>query len=321
MPFDPHPGKKSPIEVFEDDTHFLVRIHPENRERAKKIPGRQWDGNRKLWVYRKDQPTYEALVEEFQKDADKFDIRRPKTQRPPGIQPPVKEPDDSEFDDQILNIDNSQSKINSELEQIREMLNYLKDGAVNQGRILEELYSNQTETTKMLAKFELPVRQTVKTQKIEVIPDNLNLNKPKEIELLEKTLIRVACLTAKEQPSFCDWVNQYCPLGNPTVFVIRTHEHLKKQLGKIVGDEDSRIKFAALIDRASNEKLIYYDEKKLADKPIQILRTLNAHRNSIGHSDLNQWEEWSRSILYLMNLALVWSKVVMEEDNFEVEEK
>jgi hypothetical protein len=41
-----NPGKLGPIEVSEDNTHFLVQIHPGNRERAKKIPGRQWDGNR-----------------------------------------------------------------------------------------------------------------------------------------------------------------------------------------------------------------------------------------------------------------------------------
>ncbi|WP_143168355.1 hypothetical protein [Fischerella major] len=180
MPFDLNSRKHSPIEVFEDDTHFLVRIHPENRDRAKKIAGRQWDGSRKVWVYPKDQPTYEALSEEFENDAHQFDIRRPKTQRPPGIESPVKEPDDSEFDDQILDIDNNQGKINSKLEEIGEILNYLKDGALNQDRILGELYGNQAEITQMLAKFELPVRQTVKTEKIEVLPDNLDLDKPKE---------------------------------------------------------------------------------------------------------------------------------------------
>lgn len=100
MPFN---TKLAAIEVFEDDTHFLVRIHPENRDRAKKIVGRQWDGGRRAWVYLKDQSTYEALVEEFKKDADSFNIRRPKTERPPGSKPPVREPEDNEIDeDQLL---------------------------------------------------------------------------------------------------------------------------------------------------------------------------------------------------------------------------
>ena len=53
IPFNSNPNKRGPIEVFEDDTHFLVRIHPEDRERAKQIPGKQWDGNRKVWAYTK----------------------------------------------------------------------------------------------------------------------------------------------------------------------------------------------------------------------------------------------------------------------------
>ncbi|HEY9903364.1 MAG TPA: hypothetical protein V6D43_13225, partial [Candidatus Sericytochromatia bacterium] len=65
-----NPEKFGHIEVSEDDTHFLVRIHPGNRDRAKKIFGRQWDGVRKAWVYPKEPSIYEALVDEFQKDAD-----------------------------------------------------------------------------------------------------------------------------------------------------------------------------------------------------------------------------------------------------------
>src|SRR5262245_34507324 len=100
IPFNINPNKRGPIEVFEDNTHILVRIHPENRDRAKKIAGAKWDGKRRAWVYLKDPSTYEALVAEFQKDADRFDIRKPKTARPPGIKPPVREPDE-QFDDQL----------------------------------------------------------------------------------------------------------------------------------------------------------------------------------------------------------------------------
>lgn len=38
-------GKLELIEVTENHTHFLVRTHPDDRERAKSIPDRQWDGD------------------------------------------------------------------------------------------------------------------------------------------------------------------------------------------------------------------------------------------------------------------------------------
>ena len=322
MPFSVNPEKLGSIEVFEDDTHFLVRIHPENRDRAKKIVGRQWDGDRKAWVYSKDPLTYEALKEEFQQDADSFEIRRPKTKRPPGIKPPVEELDNDELEDQFLEesrslgeIGESQEKMYGELEQIREMLGSLKDVSANQSRILEEVRGTQEEATKVLIKFEPLTQQTTKAETVEVFPDSLDLTKQREVELFEKAIVMVACRTAKEQRSFCEWVSKYKPLREPSGFVIKTHEFLKKQLGRLVEDDNPHIKFHALIIKARDERLIYRDERNPADRPISILFTLNEHRNCFGHPDFDQWEEWNRSILYLMNLALVWSKVVIEVEN------
>jgi hypothetical protein len=322
MPFIVNPGKRGSIEVLEDDTHFLVSIHPENRDRAKKIVGRQWDGDRKAWVYPKDPVTYEALLEEFQKDADNFNIRRPKTKRPSGIKPPVEEPDHGELEDQLFaeirsvgEIGEGQEKMYGELEQIREMLGSLKDVSANQSRILDEVRGSQEETAKVLIRFEASTQQTVQAETIEVLPDSLDLSKQREVELFEKAIVMVACRTAKDQPSFCEWMSRYRPLREASGFVIKTHEFLKKQLGKLVGDDNLGTNFDSLIRRARSENLIYRDENNPADRPISILFTLNEHRNCFGHPDFDQWEEWNRSILYLMNLALVWSKVVIEAEN------
>lgn len=316
------PFNTNTTEVFEDDTHFLVRIHPENRDRAKKIIGRQWDGDRKAWVYPKDPLTYEALVEEFQKDAESFTIRRPKTKRPPGVKPPVEEPDNDEFEDQLLEeirslseLGESQDKMHGEIEQIREMLGSLRDVSVNQSRVLEEVRGTQEETAKVLIKFEPSNQQTIKAETIEVLPNSLDLTKQKEIELLERVLVMIVCSTASDQKSLCEWINNHQPLRSPAAFVTRTHEFLKGQLGKIVGDENKRTNFNALIDRANRERLIYSDPNKPEEEPILILKCLNFHRNYFGHPTCNQWEEWKRSILYLMHLPLIWSKVVIDEES------
>ena len=66
---NPNTNKQGPIRVTEDDSHFLVEIHPNDRDRAKMIPGRQWDGKRVAWVYDKTPDTYTALVSEFKRDA------------------------------------------------------------------------------------------------------------------------------------------------------------------------------------------------------------------------------------------------------------
>ena len=320
MPSSVNFGKQGPIELSEDDTHFLVRIHPEDRDRAKKIIGRQWDGDRKAWVFTRDPSTYEALVEEFQKDADIFNIRRPKTQRPIGIKPPSEELDKGEFDDQFFDdirsigedIGQGQEKMYGELEQIREMLGSLRDVAANQTRLIEEVRGTQEETNKVLIKPEASTQKPI-PKIVNSIPHSLDLEKQREIELLEKVLVMIACHTAKNDKSFAEWLSKYTPLRESTNFVMKTHQYLMKHLGKLVGEEDSYSKPSDLINKAQKEQLFFRSETD----PYLILRTLNAHRNCFAHPTPNfdQWEEWSRSILYMMHLALVWSRVVIEEEN------
>ncbi|MBD2092281.1 hypothetical protein H6F67_20745 [Microcoleus sp. FACHB-1515] len=326
MPLNFNAGKSGSIEVTEDATHFLVRIHPEDRDRAKRITGRQWDGDRKAWVYLKEPATYEALVAEFQNDADLFEIRRPKTKRPTGIEPPVETGDDeleefpSEFDAPDERHTNP-AKLQSEMEQIRLVLESLRDVAAKQDRTLEELRGSQAEHTHLLSQLERSTDQASEPEVMEVLPGRLDLTKQKEIELLEQALILIASSIVKEEyrASFVDRVSRRPPLTKPIEFIGNTHEFLRRQLIKIVGDKDPRQSFKNLVYKADRENLIYYedDPDNPDDKPKFILLALNTHRNrSTGHGlDLSQWDEWNRSILYLMNLALIWSKVIIDPES------
>jgi hypothetical protein len=95
-------------------------------------------------------------------------------------------------------------------------------------------------------------------------------------------------------------------------------EFLKQHLSKFLKDENNRVDFIDLIQRAKDEDVffIFSDRPDPTIKPIPILYTLNNIRNRFAHPPVNfsQPEKWSRAILYLMNLALVWSKVVMEAE-------
>lgn len=53
------------IELKETETEYLLFIHYSQKERAKKIEGRQWDQSRKCWVYPKNRSVYDALIAEF----------------------------------------------------------------------------------------------------------------------------------------------------------------------------------------------------------------------------------------------------------------
>jgi hypothetical protein len=322
MPINDSSNNRRPIEIAEDSTHFLVRIHPEDRDRAKKIAGRSWDGDRRAWVYEKDQSTYEALKEEFQNDAKIFDIRRPKNKRPTGITPPAEDADDGQFDEEIAalgNLGESQGKILNELEQIRQMLGSLGEASGNQSQTLSSMCRIQEQTARAIDKFESPIQQIVQTEPLIVLPDELNPENPRELELLEKVLVNIACLNVAPEwrPSFSGWMSKYQPLRLPSSFVTRMHESLKRALGNLVGDTNPRRSFKGLVDQAIRDKLIFADPNDLTKEPILILKSLNFHRNYFGHPNDDQSEAWNRSILYLMNLPLIWSIFASDLENFD----
>ncbi len=306
MPLNNNPGVSSTVKISESNEHFLVSISYHDRDRAKKIPGRAWDGTRKVWVFPKDQFTYEALIEEFRKDADVFDIQRPKTKRPDGINPPNIY-SDNEFEE--LSLDNNissgnpskeQINIYGELENIRMMVSSLTDISLGQSRIIEEI----------------SVNQATQVEKTEAIPESLDLNKQREVELFERTLVKIVCSINDEDKSLSEWMKLQKPLLNSSDFISQTHEMIKGQLKKLVGDEDYRGNFPDLVYRVRDEKLIYWDGKDKTVQPIGILLSLNVIRNLFAHSyGLTEAEKRNKSMLYLINLSLVWQNIVMEEEN------
>lgn len=53
------------ITLQETNDSYLLMIPYYQRSRAKAIPGRQWDGSRKCWIYPRTLETYDALITEF----------------------------------------------------------------------------------------------------------------------------------------------------------------------------------------------------------------------------------------------------------------
>jgi len=158
----------------------------------------------------------------------------------------------------------------------------------------------------------------IKTEKVTVLPESLDLDKRKGLLLIEKALVTVAYHSSGKDDFFCKWVKSHQPLEKPNDFVNDTHELLKQQLEKVVSG-DSEDTFWDLVQRARQEN-IYYSGRHDTVKVIPTLMNLNDVRNRFAHPRgvFSQYEKWARSIYYLMNLALVWPKVMMEiEDTNE----
>jgi hypothetical protein len=63
-----------PIIVEENETHFLVGIHYNDRHLAREINGRAWDGEKRRWAWKKNLENYKNLSEAFREIAKCFEI-------------------------------------------------------------------------------------------------------------------------------------------------------------------------------------------------------------------------------------------------------
>ena len=318
------PISSGPIVITEVPNYFLVRIPSDHGERARRIPGRQWDGNRKMWVFPKDLSTYEALEAEFKIGADVFAIRRPGISATvPQIAPsevanetPIDSPKtEEEFEEELTMVAQKESVPNQDLESMYGLLLGVQEGMTVQRRLLDEILQKHDEFSKRLEAVEpKPKAVSKEIQIVKELPDLLNLSQTPDLKLLEKALIGIAFVTCGRDQTFMNWVLKQSPILAPFDFVCKTHEFLKQQLEKITGFGGPETNFWELVNHIRAEGLIFCDKFD----PIQvfhILGTMNALRNQFTHqrAEIGEAERMTRSILYLMNLALVWHRVMVDE--------
>jgi hypothetical protein len=319
------PNPSGPVVITEVPDYYLVRIPSEQGERARKIPGRQWDGNRKMWVFPKDLQTYEALEAEFKLGANVFAIHRPSTS---ATALPISNPEiekqksidspktEEEFEQELTMVVQKESAQDQELESMYGLLLGVHEGMNSQRMLLDTIIQRHDDFAQRLDALE-PKPKTVsrEIQIVKELPDLLNLSQTSDLKLLEKAVIGIAFVTCGRDQAFMNWVVKQKPLLTPFDFICTTHELLKQQLEKIAGWGSER-NFWELVDHIRREELIFCDRSD----PIQVFYVLGAMnsirrqfshpRNSIGEED-----KMARSILYLMNLALVWPRVMVDEDS------
>jgi hypothetical protein len=56
------------VHLTENETHYILRIHPSQRERARSIAGWYFETDGKYWRYPKTARSYDALIAEFGDD-------------------------------------------------------------------------------------------------------------------------------------------------------------------------------------------------------------------------------------------------------------
>jgi hypothetical protein len=302
MPLSTTRANPFPIEVTENEWQFMVRIPASQKERASRIPGRRWNPEIERWVYPKTTTTYDALTEEFKRDASVFEIRKPASKRLPK---PVAQPDE---DDQSLE---EWKDLNEKTSEIHEKFNSLDERISTILESVRAVESLTRETQDMVkagsgSDDEAPEQPMAGPRALE--PSNRD-----DLKIMQKALVQVAIATSDHDQSFSGWIGKHEPLLLPDKFVTATHEKLKESIAQILGEAD--YENADFIDLVHGLKqgtvmgLDFRENRRIGN----LLFAMNQHRNRFSHQNgFTEPERLSRSIIYLFNLALVWPHVASE---------
>lgn len=284
------------IKVYEENNKYLVKIQASQKLRASRIAGRRWDPGLVAWVYPRTLDCYEALKSEFERDADLFDIRKPKRMpvpHPPKL--PTQEYEEGIYEDEWKDLTKKTANIHDEFSNVSIKM----DALLKNFRILE---ASTNSIEKSLNEQQAPKKQ----------PNNdIDINSYSGLKYLEKTLKLLAYEASGRDESFKNFFDQHNPLTKAEKFVLRTHEHLLHELAAIAGEANpTESKFASYIHAVKDGNLV--PQERNHNVP-SILFVLNNHRNSIIHAKgMSEFELLNRSITYLMNVALIWKDVASQ---------
>lgn len=311
----------APLVLTEAPKHFLARLPTDAGERAHRIPGRQWDGIRKMWIFPKTVEVFKALQAEFKSDADVFAIKEP--ERGVGAQvDPFESEEGGEPDaleDELTNIAQEAPIGVTGSDPISRALQGIHDGVTEQQKILQDLLTKQEDIAERLTELEAaPNAASKEIRVVKELPGLLDLSKTADVALFEKAQISVAFVTSGRDQNLMNWLVKQKPMRMPMDFVSSTHELIKTQLETIAGIGGPETNFWDLVKHIREERLIYCQPFE----PVQVfyvLGAMNSIRRQFAHPRnlVGEGEKMARSILYLMNLAMIWSRIMVDEESTE----
>jgi hypothetical protein len=260
------------IDIEGNAFEYLLTVPFDQKERAKAIPGRRWDTERKVWLFKRTPEAYDALIAEFGDDLTEITITRPDTDKksaetnpkwpfpsdqkskevPPSAEPPIS---------QNQSPDRTQSLL-TEINNSKEELKKLRD------RITE----------------------------LELAKD------PSSVE----GFVAFAIASAGENMQLKNIVTKYVIDNNhfdsrlPIVLASELERYLRKKLGV----NDPTLKLHDILSKAKEADLLSGDNFDLA-------HIIRKQRNFFAHQDIDQRTEVMRIVFTVCAASLLWPHITL----------
>lgn len=288
------------VHLSENQTHYILKIHPSQRERARSIAGWYFETEGKYWRYPKTARSYDALVAEFGDD-----VVGGVTVNRPGSAPSVAPAVDSTVTQQL----------HQEIERIHQSLTTLSDSKASELEIAQTTLSlKEAELAELRQQcYQLSLQLQQSQQQSELYSNQITelqqLTQSLQVELsgltkkgtkteLQKFLKDDAKQASGNHPQFCAMIDQM-KLGSS--FPIELVKAMETELRHWV-KADERASIHDLLTQAGNSGL-------LSVHALDAAHMIRKQRNLMAHSSVDKKTMSARVLLCLFAAALLWSEL------------
>ena len=280
-------------EVHQDDRFYYVKIHPSEKEIAKEIRGRSWDGEISRWVYPKNAFTYQKLCEILKEISESFDISPPNECSASDKDNEHEPPSNCAHD-----AGTSRQEHEKKPEDNAKALESLGLALSAQSLCLEEIkeYVKSLNNTK---------------SQINSSSGELRLSNPEDRSKLNYFVLQVLSYGCKKSESEqIDWILKDFALESIVQFVTQKHETIRDELRLNILLEEQNASFPRLVHTAKDQGA-YINTREGSIDLYGALLMMNNIRNNLAHPDPSSTN--SRIILmgllYSLLLVEVWSHI------------
>ena len=295
------------LEITEDDDHYYVAIDPEERERAKSILPREWNPERRKWVYPHTQVVRDAITKEFSDRPDAFNLSKQPSSTPtppapvasavperdsPAQTTPLIAPSETATLLQVLKMlqeqENRRVRINDRLRNMESMLAKLPQG--NTPGSVEITNSIRL----MLAEFEQRMIGSLVT-----IDEQPNANAH-----ASAWLASIVTRGAEDDPTIIDICKRWNLVNDLLSVIADCEEKLKIRLRDMLDlGHDSKMDLNNLINEAN-------ESRSIGREQYYLLCSFRLHRNELMHNP-TEYKPYRvlRYLHALTALALAWPEL------------
>jgi hypothetical protein len=286
--------EKQMITIKATTTEYLLSIPASQKERAKKIQGRIWDGDRICWVYPKSKRSLDELIAEFGDDISKDSIDlltgnkvHPSTTSTPHIENSSLKKELEEIKQSVMQISLSTNSNNSSQISLmnQRILGLITELATVNAR-LESREKELSDTKGYLQTAQIQLsryRKLLEEKEITVNGfDEILIDRAKEATSNDSKFIGIIGKSRLESSLLTDITNK-----------------MAVELRKLTNNNDRESSLYDLIGQASENEL-------LPPEAIDMAHIIRKERNKVVHGEVYGKTHEARIILALFAAALLW---------------